>query len=45
MNTNYLPPDHYYEIEDSVSLVEDLVGTAHLLGYNFSSSDLVDDAP
>ena len=45
MNTNYLPPDHYYEIEDSVSLVEDLIGSAHLVGYNFASSDLVTDAP
>ncbi len=45
MNTNYLEPDHYYEIEDSVSVVEDIIGTAHFVGYNFSSSDLVTDAP
>ena len=45
MNTNYLPPAHYYEIEDSVSTVQDLIGTAHFVGYNFVSSDLVDDAP
>ena len=45
MNTNYLPPDHYYEIEDSVTTIEDLAGTAHFIGYNFNSSDLVTDAP
>ena len=45
MNTNYLPPAHYYEIEDSVNTIQDIIGTAHLVGYNFISSDLVDDAP
>ena len=45
MNTNYLPVAHYYEIEDSVSTIEDLVGTAHFVGYNFNSGDLVTDAP
>jgi len=45
MNTNYLEPDHYYEIETSVTTIQDLIGNAHLVGYNFSSSDLVNDAP
>ena len=38
-------PVHYYEIESSVTTVQDLIGTAHLVGYNFSSTDLVTDAP
>ncbi len=38
-------PDNYYEIEDSITLVNDLIGNAHLVGYNFTSSDLVNDAP
>jgi len=38
-------PDHYYEIESSTSTIQDLIGNAHLVGYNFTSSDLVDDAP
>ena len=45
VNTNYLPPDHYYEIESSTTTVTDINGTAHLVGYNFASSDLVTDAP
>jgi hypothetical protein len=45
MNTNYLEPSHYYEIESSVSTIQDLIGTAHLVGYNFTSSDLVTDTP
>ena len=45
MNSDYLPPAHYYEIEDSVSAILDLAGSANLVGYNFSSTDLVDDAP
>ena len=45
MNASYLEPDHYYEIEESVSNIEDLIGTAHFVGYNFSSTDLVNDAP
>ena len=39
------PPDHYYEIENSVTTIQDLIGNAHLVGYNFVSSDLVNDAP
>ena len=38
-------PSHYYEIETSTSSVVDLIGTAHFVGYNFSSTDLVNDAP
>ncbi len=38
-------PEHYYEIETSTSAIQDLIGTAHLVGYNFSSGDLVNDAP
>ena len=38
-------PEHYYEIESSTTTVTDLIGTAHLVGYNFDSTDLVDDAP
>ncbi len=45
MNANYLAPDHYYEIETSVTAIQDLAGTAHFVGYNFVSSDLVTDVP
>jgi hypothetical protein len=38
-------PVHYYEIENSVTTITDLVGNASLVGYNFSSSDLVSDVP
>ena len=38
-------PDHYYEIESSVTTIQDLIGNAHFVGYNFSSSDLVTDTP
>ena len=38
-------PNHYYEIEDSTTTIQDLIGNAHLVGYNFNSSDLVNDAP
>jgi len=38
-------PEHYYEIETSVSTIQDLIGTAHLVGYAFNSSDLVNDTP
>ena len=38
-------PLHYYEIETSTSTISDIIGTAHLVGYNFSSTDLVSDAP
>lgn len=38
-------PEHYYEIETSTTTIQDLNSTAHLVGYNFSSSDLVTDTP
>jgi len=38
-------PDHYYEIETSVTTITDVTGNAHLTGYNFTSSNLVTDAP
>jgi hypothetical protein len=38
-------PEHYYEIESSVSTIQDIIGTAHLVGYNFTSTDLVTDTP
>lgn len=38
-------PSHFYEIENSVVTVSDLVGSAHFTGYNFASSDLITDAP
>ena len=38
-------PSHYYEIESSVSTIQDLIGNAHFVGYNFISSDLVNEAP
>ena len=39
------PPDHYYEIEDSVTTIEDLTGNADLTGYNLLTTDLVNDVP
>ena len=38
-------PAHYYEIENSVTTVTDLTGSADLTGYNFTSGDLVTDTP
>ena len=38
-------PSHYYEIETSRNNVSDLVGSADLTGYNFSTTDLVTDTP
>ena len=38
-------PAYYYEIESSVTTVTDLIGSADLVGYNFSSGDLVTDTP
>jgi len=39
------PPVHYYEIETSVTSIPDLIGSADLTGYNFTSADLVTDTP
>ena len=38
-------PVHYYEIESSVTTISDLVGSADLTGYNFTSSNLISDVP
>ena len=38
-------PSHYYEIESSVTTINDVSGSANLTGYNFTSSDLVTDTP
>jgi len=38
-------PDHYYEIETSVTSVPDIVGSANLSGFNFVAADLVTDTP
>ena len=39
------PPVNYYEIETSVTSIPDLIGSADLAGYNFTSSDLVTNTP
>ena len=39
------PPVNYYEIETSVTSIPDLIGSANLTGYNFTSLDLVTDTP
>ena len=38
-------PVHYYEIEDSETTVTDITGSANLVGFNFTASDLVTDTP
>ena len=38
-------PQHYYEMEASVTTVPDIIGSADLTGFNFSASDLVSDTP
>jgi len=38
-------PTHYYEIDNSVTTITDLNGSANLTGYNLTSSDLVNDTP
>ena len=40
-----LSPAHYYEIGSSTTSIVDLAGSADLVGYNFSASDIVTDAP
>lgn len=42
---SYTTPANYYEIGDSVSTIPDINGSCDLTGYNFTSSDLIDDAP
>ena len=38
-------PSHYYEIENSVTTITDVSGSADLTGYNFTNSNLVTDTP
>jgi len=38
-------PAHYYEVESSVTTINDINGSANLTGYNFTNSDLVTDTP
>ena len=39
------PPQHYYELENSVTTIADSVGSANLTGYNLTNADLVTDTP
>ena len=39
------PPEHYYEIENSITTIDDKIGNAPLTGYGFTASDLVTDSP
>jgi hypothetical protein len=45
LTTLATPPVHYWEPEDSVVTISDIVGSADLTGFNFSSSDLINDVP
>ena len=38
-------PAHYYEIDTSITSITDLSGSADLVGYNFTGSNLVSDTP
>ena len=38
-------PNHYYEIETSVTTITDIEGSANLTGYNFVGANLVTDTP
>ena len=38
-------PAHYYEIDTSTTSITDLSGSADLVGYNFTASNLVSDTP
>jgi len=38
-------PSHYYEIETSVTTINDIEGNADLTGYNFVASNLVTSTP
>lgn len=38
-------PQHFYEVEDSVTTITDSIGGADLTGYGFTASDLVSDTP
>ena len=38
-------PNHYYEIETSVTTITDIEGSADLTGYNFVGANVVNDVP
>ena len=38
-------PQHFYEMEDSVTTITDSIGGADLTGFGFTASDLVSDTP
>ena len=38
-------PNHYYEIESSITTISDIIGSADLTGFNFNNVDLVTDTP
>ena len=45
LRTSTFTPENYYEIENSITLIRDLIGDKHLTGWGFSGSDLVTDKP
>lgn len=45
VDATYAAPDHYYEVETSVTTISDINGSASLSGFLFTSSDLVTDIP
>lgn len=45
MDSSYAIPKHYYEVDTSVTQLVDIMGGQNLNGLNFSTADLVTDAP
>ena len=45
LSTLTTSPTHYYEVENSVTTISDVIGSADLTGYNFNNVDLVTDTP
>ena len=45
MDSSYAIPKHYYEVDTSVTQLVDIMGNQNLNGLNFSTADLVTDAP
>ena len=45
MDASYEIPQHYYEVDTSVTQLTDIMGNQNLNALNFSTSDLVTDAP
>jgi len=39
------PPEHYYEVEGSITSILDQTGSAHLTAFGFIASDLASDSP